>query len=160
MNPQIQHHPTHHYPLKSSPDQRENLARLADFLTAIHDCDMPTHFDMWNFFVDADETKRRPVRQEDYECGTIACAAGFGPAAGVPALPDESWDGYIKRAFGVGSVGVSHDAIFLFNAHWAMTDNTAEGAALRIRYALDYGVPNNTADQMLGRAYLCYRDPL
>src|SRR3546814_6384471 len=33
-------------------------------------------------------------------CGTVACAGGHGPIAGIPSLPGEYWGDYIPRVFG------------------------------------------------------------
>ena len=49
------------------------------------------------------EIDRHPVfmTQDVYShCGTVACAAGHGPMAGIEAKPHESWTAYTDRVFG------------------------------------------------------------
>jgi hypothetical protein len=79
-------------------------------------------------------------------CGTVACAAGHGPAAGIPFKSGEfelgidndwgniNWNRYITRAFGVELTFVFD---FLFGSKWRIYDNHHYGAAARIRYLLD-----------------------
>lgn len=77
-------------------------------------------------------------------CGTAACAVGHGPAAGVlvPSRHVENdyvdWSGY-STMFVPSADGV--EFTWLFASKWCGVDNHHYGAAARIRYLLDRGVP-------------------
>ena len=95
------------------------------------------------------EIDRHPVfmTQDVYShCGTVACAAGHGPMAGIEAKPHESWTAYTDRVFGTKINGhFSEKDMYswhwMFGAVWTKIDNTPKGAAARIRRYLDRGVP-------------------
>ena len=93
---------------------KENLTKLANYLAsgAVDD-----GFDMWT-----------------YE----SCAIGYGPDSGIPKLHDENWGEYYIRAFGVAR-GYSWD--WCFSGEWRYRDNTPQGAAARILYLVEHGVP-------------------
>jgi hypothetical protein len=148
-----------------STRQRNNLAKLATYLEQLP-ADYE-HFDMTSYVdhkgdcdIFEDKTLERAFVQNPkatiHNCGTVACAAGHGPAAGIPLRRDERvltldwWDGtptaeidwaaYIKRAFGVSQ---GDDWTWMFGGDWADVDNTPQGAAKRIRYFLEHGVPED-----------------
>ena len=125
---------------------RANLEKLAAYLESI-----PTdyeHFSMRSYLeidgahiymIDSSEELLR-------RCGTVACAVGHGPAAGIASLPYENWDCYSDRVF-----GLSHDEwSWCFSSQWSGIDDTPQGAAKRIRYMLEYGVPASAFDQKRG----------
>lgn len=131
--------------------QKANLKKLATYLEALPED--YTHFDMEGFTsLDAeDEAKyaRENGGLDKYPCGTVACAVGHGPSAGVPFrkgkdfytgifrfcqdTPEPDWDVYSTR-FAPADTQVW---IFLFGCVWSGIDNTHRGAAARIRYILD-----------------------
>ena len=75
-----------------------------------------------------------------HECGTSACAVGHGPLFGIPVSSDDNnWFGYCFRVFGVEDPSSAWR--WLFHASWGATDNTPTGAAARILYFLDHGIP-------------------
>lgn len=82
------------------------------------------------------------------DCGTVGCAVGHGPYAGIPKTTEESWNEYAERCFCV-NLGMIFE--YLFHSDWAQIDNTPTGAAKRIRYALDFGIPKPTEED--GLAY-------
>ncbi len=83
------------------------------------------------------------------DCGSGGCAVGHGPYAGIPKREDESWNDYVERVF---KVEIGKDMFrFLFHSEWKRDDNTPTGAAKRIRYLLDYGLP-------IGRHYYDYKE--
>ena len=43
-----------------------------------------------------------------------------------------------------------------FSSRWADIDNTPTGAALRIEWLLNHGLPKDWRKQMVGEAPLCY----
>ncbi len=106
----------------------QNLVKLASHLRSL-----PTGYEGFNMsyysarWEDGEVTGLEP---SEAECGTVACAVGHGPAAGVAARPREGWTQYQYRAF-----GNLHAA--LFAADWTGTDNTPHGAAARICWLLN-----------------------
>ena len=121
-----------------------NLRKLADYLSALP-ADGPTKFDMYAFFKDESEYLD-PVdaKQAINHCGTVACAIGHGPAAGIkPAEDCNDWLDYAKDMF-IGHGAPSANAyLWLFGSDWTEIDNTPQGAAKRIYHMLEYGVPVN-----------------
>jgi hypothetical protein len=106
-----------------------NLLKLADYLDRLP----PdyAHFDMRTF-------------GNGHPCKTSACAAGHGPAAGIPFPPDVGhldWIDYIAAVFDVDHLGIepSPEYMFMFYDDW---DGDHYDAANRIRYALKHGVPD------------------
>ncbi len=119
-------------------EQVHNLALLAQHLRGL-----PEEYDRFNmgswFRSDAgrlyddgaDPSAAAKRGRQGTECGTVACAVGHGPAAGVDVLPgDGSWNTYAYRAFG----GPVFNAAF--QVEWQYKDNTPRGAAARILYVL------------------------
>ena len=137
--------------------RRNNLEKLATLLERVVP---PPEFDMGAFIaVDSSlENERRAAYIEmprsEYQpitfypnsvdesvyswCGTVACAAGHGPMAGIKGLPNESWAMYTARSF---TGGDSDMFSYLFGADWVYADNTPKGAAARIRRHLAEGLP-------------------
>lgn len=93
-------------------------------------------------------------------CGTVCCALGSGPAAGLPALCSEGWGSYGRRVFGFDSLDPETHEVriweWMFASSWIHTDNTPAGAAARIEWWLDRGLPPDSVGQCLGVAPLCY----
>lgn len=77
-----------------------------------------------------------------------------GPAAGLVPEPDEHWPAYCLRVFGLGEN--SPALVWLQSPMWQKTDPSPEGAALRIAYLLDYGVPHDHVEIAMGQAYSDY----
>ena len=121
---------------------RKNMLKLAHYLLGGR---TKMRFDM-EWFCD--------VAPDQYECGTVACAIGHGPAAGIALLEQEGWWEYAERALTTGF----QETHWCFAYFWARVDNTPEGAAKRILWLLEYGVPKDWQAQMLGSAPLCYLD--
>lgn len=113
-------------------DQRTNLATLAQFLPSID----PRYFRMAAYRGDAGD----PI--DNIYCGTSACAAGWGPSAGIRPLPEEerSWRRYCGRAFGATVDEHPGESLwrFIFAPNWP--DDPIQ-ASQRIAYVLDHGVP-------------------
>ncbi len=100
---------------------KENLKKLADYLDTLP----PDYigFDM-TFF----------------QCGTVGCAVGHGPAAGIPRKYDEPWVFYSQRVFIEGSK--PNDNLhwgWCFSGSWSRVDNSIKGAVMRIRYLIEHG---------------------
>ncbi len=79
---------------------------------------------------------------------------GHGPEAGFAPEPGEDWPAYYRRVFGI------HDnralLVWLQSPMWSKTDPSPEGAALRIAYMFDYGIPHDYAEIAMGQAYSDY----
>lgn len=131
-----------------------HLEYLADFLDS--DKIPPPQFSMRTFValpdgLSNDEYNRASMPAETMalvheHCGTCACAAGHGPLAGMPAEPDETWDDYTRRVFGIwqSTYGATYRAwVFLFDSQWRGANNTAIGSAARICWFLQHDVPDN-----------------
>lgn len=78
------------------------------------------------------------IRYYRYFCGTVGCAVGQGPFAGIPKSENQSWVVYTFDEF----VDNYDQFDWLFSHLWHNTDNTPEGTAKRILYTLKFGVPN------------------
>ena len=149
--------------------QKSNLDRLATYLENLPE--NYSHFGMSSFLAADDKT---PDESQDFspyfdqvvkyalhnggvaECGSIACAVGHGPSAGI--LFDESMiePNHFYRYYGGGRMahrdrnmpnwGAYTKANFcnldgypftwMFGERWAWVDNTHRGAAARIRCML------------------------
>lgn len=122
-------------------EHRENLNTLATYLESLPED--YSHFDMGDYFIHNECLIYQPSYAtriiQDCECGTVACAIGHGILAGIPATLEENWYDYGLRAFGVSI----EDELgkFMFSGVWNVLDNTAHGAAKRIRYILS--LPND-----------------
>lgn len=102
-----------------SVEQFANCKKLAAYLLELPDD--YDKFDMWWY-------TRNGEQPQETDCGTVACAAGHGPAAGIEPLPGEYWVTYTQRVFSASP--------WMFASDWSRHDNTVEGAAKRIIYAL------------------------
>lgn len=136
--------------------RRANLTRLADYLATGQTA---MEFDMWDFCRqrNGDSTKQIDYPAE-HRCGTVACALGHGPAAGIEPDYGENWWTYAQRFVPLDDI---EDTIFqwIFGSGWRRTDNTPQGVAARIRWYLEKGVPEDALSQMSGVAPLCYEVP-
>lgn len=139
-------------------EQISNLKKLARYLATKPK--QYVHFDMTTFFGNEDRTlaKYEYDLLETPRCGSVACAVGHGPAAGIfskdPELMREilgnegalsgalSWQEYYTECL-IPSDGHEHSQMWhwCFSSEWADYDNTPYGAAQRIFYMLKYGVP-------------------
>jgi hypothetical protein len=122
---------------------RDNLKILSDYLIK---GELRAEFGM-GFFT-------RSFNEEmSLDCGTIGCAVGHGPYAGIPKQIGESFADYSERVF------TTDDNVweYLFSCGWIKTDNTALGAGLRIKYYLKHGLPSDHEEQIKGQAELTYK---
>jgi hypothetical protein len=127
-------------------EQRANLTKLAAYLRTLP-VDYPD-FAMEDYVRGGYSSGPAHVP----ECGTAACAAGHGPSAGIAPFKGENWADYSSRAF----AGPIEAWSWCFDSAWARVDNTAHGAAARIEWMLEHGVPENAEEQCYGKAPLCY----
>lgn len=110
---------------------KDNLLKLADYLATLPDDYEQFHMyaymatstgGYWETF--ALEERSKPV------CGTVACAVGHGPAAGIRLYGDDCWESYADRVFGEMD---NDDFQYMFGSSWSDYDNTPKGASARIR---------------------------
>lgn len=122
-------------------EYRDNLKKLANYLT---NGELKAMFDMLRF-TDGKQEK------EANTCGTVGCAVGHGPFAGIKKLSHETWHEYSCRCF------APRDEMFtfMFDGNWKYLDNTSTGAANRIMYALEHGVPERDKDEFSSEEYIC-----
>ena len=126
--------------------KRSNLEKLATYLEAL-----PIgyqHFSMRSYLTKDGMYLSHPEEANTVliDCGTIACAVGHAPAAGIPVMRGEDWDAYEARVFNLTTA----EWKWCFSSYWTDVDDTPHGAAKRIRYMLEHGVPENAFYQMNG----------
>lgn len=138
-----------------TPARRARLEKLATYLEGLPK--RYKHFDMSDYMalpsyderVIAYALKNGGVNK----CGTVACALGHGPAAGI-LVPRSmvlkelysrrvNWAKYGDLFTGdyYASAGASRLFRWLFGGEWSEVDNHHYGAAARIRYVLAHGAP-------------------
>lgn len=153
--------------LELTEENRANLERLATYLESLPED--YEHFDMLVFvgqregsalnFLRDRMAEREYMRSnggvENLGCGTVACALGHGPDAGIlfreEELPSKAaarygspledfWHVYAERFIGRNtSSGYSIRFDWLFGSAWRHSDNHHWGAAARIRCSLATG---------------------
>ncbi len=132
---------------------RKNLLKLVIYLEALPVA--TKKFDMSSYIRRPSSwTIPKPIEVPELyaECGTVACAAGHGPMAGIKPKSGERWIEYVDRVFALKN----SEFHWCFTGDWDGVDNTPHGAAARIRWMLDKGVPEDAHDQSYGHAPLCY----
>lgn len=131
-------------------EQEANLRTLAAYLLTLP-ADYPD-FEMNDFAADDSDPR-------DVSCGTAACAVGHGPMAGVDPGDETDWFEYSYCAFIEEGKSLSSRAWqWCFGGAWSRSDNTVHGAAKRILWLLDSGLPSNASEQRFGVEPLCYTD--
>jgi hypothetical protein len=121
----------------------ENLRTLANYLANVPD----DKFSMHDFVSASNEAEAHYLATGLMPCNAVACAAGYGPAAGIAwDQPDPfGWVEYIDANFlKVHTKDYHHTPEYLwcFFDDWKYYDNTASGAAKRIHYMLHHGIPD------------------
>lgn len=135
---------------------RENLKKLADGLRG----PLLLPFDMGEWV--SGGVDLRAVTNAGNGCGTAACACGHATYLVEPKHSDEGFRQYATRVFGVenrhfsGPNRGSFD--WCFSGDWDARDNTPQGAADRIEWMLENGVPGDWYEQLYGHEPLCYRN--
>ena len=116
---------------------KDNLLKLAAYLETLPDD--YEQFDMSEYMSarDGDYGETLDISERSKPvCGTVACAVGHGPSAGIRLYGDANWGDYAERVFGYMS-GDSFE--YMFGSRWSDIDNTPKGAAKRIRTFLELG---------------------
>lgn len=129
----------------TSTTHDDNLLTLANFLDTLPDT---APFSMLEYTsLGYDCPAEYALGLAPLPCNTAACAVGYGPPAGLPAVADDlsvsgtviDWRSYSERVFGSSSGDVEFE--WMFGGSWSRTDNTPQGAAKRIHYYLAHGIP-------------------
>lgn len=127
-----------HYAMLSEhhPKQKkENLRVLALYLLehgkTIYKKNL---FTMTCFSLGSDEISEKTPLEVFNECGTVGCAAGYGPVAGIEPKYGQHWMDYVNENFCQTGQEVYN---WIFSGTWGYVDNTPYGAALRIQDFLD-----------------------
>ena len=120
-----------------APEVETELLKLADYLY-----NLPanySHFEMSTFYYgDGPEGLSSPiVLASPRSCNTVACAVGHAPAAGIDCTRFANYQELVNW------LTANNQEVFdwLFGGDWALVDNTHRGAAARIYFALEQGVP-------------------
>ena len=114
----------------------KNLETLSKYLKSGN---LKADFDMENFTPRGNEYSATT-------CGSVGCAVGHGPYAGIEKFDYEDWHQYQDRVFELDE----DNWLWCFSSGWELVDNTPEGAAERIDYMLQNGVPDNWEEQLHG----------
>jgi hypothetical protein len=128
---------------------RENLQRMADYVRTI-----PAEMFSMNFY--------RLGEKVSHECGSVGCAIGHCTVLDPRPLPKLSHDSEridfdIWSEMFTGIKLMSPEWGWCFSKYWYFSDNTPDGAADRIEWLLNRGLPDDWSQQMLGNNPLCYK---
>jgi hypothetical protein len=137
---------------------REDLKKLADYLYKLPED--YSHFDMWFLRYNSTTPENTGMCSgmsdivfTELSCGTVACAAGHAPLAGIDCDEFENYSDLIGYLTNGGDSLVYY---WLFATEWSEVDNTPVGAAARIYIALDRGIPTDAKQQAKGEVSACY----
>lgn len=137
-----------------SKEQQENfvvLARHLVMLVAEGERYERAEFDIGLTALDLMTGDELTPQQTAGHEGPLACGVlGHAVRAGIRALPNEDWLAYQVRVLGAERDSPLED--WLLSALWLGTDNTPDGAAMRLMYVLDYGVPGDWEAIIHGQA--------
>lgn len=125
--------------------QRDNLKKLSEYLLKDN---LKAEFDM-SCYNDSGFSSSL----EDH-CGTVGCAVGHGPYAGIYKNKGDDWGEYARKSFTSGEGSLYK---WCFDSFWVSTDNTPKGAGLRIKWFLEKGIPDDYRNQMFRKSQLCYK---
>ena len=128
------------------PKHVKNLRILADHLATL-----PAEyesFSMANYVYQNAADDAGPHELSTIPCNTVACSIGHGPSAGIPVGDCESWYEYIKENLCLPKT-LACD--WLFSSNWTFVDNTPQGAAARIKYLLEHGLPDDYQAMQVGK---------
>lgn len=133
--------------------QEANLRKGAAYLLS---GDIAMRFNMAVYCTKPDLKDDEFLKPAQHTCGTVGCAAGHFPAAGIKPFNAEFWNEYITRTTGFNPF--CYEWEWCFGPDWRDVDNTPEGAAKRILWLLDKDLPEDWEEQQGGSAPLCYNE--
>src|SRR3546814_1402938 len=78
-------------------------------------------------------TEREFGPGDAHPCGSVGCALGHGPRAGIhPVLDDDTWPDYCESQFGMR--WFSDEAEWCFGGAWSMIDDPPRGAGRSVEH--------------------------
>jgi len=131
--------------------KRDNLQLMANHLK---NNVIPENFEMDQYRANGDYIN--PV------CGSVGCTVGNCTVLDTENVMNNfiNSDGRIDfTAWSIDFTGIyggDHEYDWCFHDQWTFIDNTPTGAALRIEWLLNNGLPENWHCQMYGKEKLCY----
>lgn len=136
---------------------KENLQRMADHIRTVPQ--EMFHMRCYRGIIKDDELIDASDCFSAVECETLGCIIGHSLVL-APELVVKNEKGVIQYADWseefTGIVWASSEWYWCFSFDWEYLDNTPEGAALRIEWLINHGLPKNSGIQMIGNAPLCY----
>jgi hypothetical protein len=124
---------------------RENLKLMAAHIRTIPQ----EMFNMWWF---------RGGQAKTPECDSVGCVIGHCTVLDPNPRPRDGFGDIDFRGWSQGFTGlIGNEWEWCFSSPWQYTDNTPEGAALRIEWLLENGLPQEWCEQLLGDSPLCYK---
>jgi hypothetical protein len=127
---------------------RENLQRMADYIRTIPQ----DKFHMAQY---------RLINREEQECNSVGCVIGFCTILdninNIPRINEgeiyfSKWSYQFTDLIPNGDIWQ-----WCFDSDWQRTDNTPTGAAERIEWLLNNGLPEDWREQMRGDKPLIYK---
>lgn len=127
---------------------KENLLKMADYIETIPQ----ESFDMSDY---------RTGQWETPECNSVGCIIGHCTVLDkVTAANVKMWDETIDFqlwSYSFTKINVeSAEWDYLFHSMWKYADNTPTGAAKRIRYFVENGLPDTWEEEMYRECKLSY----
>jgi hypothetical protein len=127
---------------------RENLQRMADYIRTV-----PQEKFNMEFY--------RKGNEKHHKCNSVGCVIGHCTVLddfdNIPTL----WNDEINfTEWSTNYTGIAlreSEWIWCFDSLWNQTDNTPTGAAHRIEWLLNHGLPEDWFEQMTGKTPLIYR---
>lgn len=138
------------------PESERNLRKLACYLLNLKESPLLRATFEMAIYSDSQHTHSCATT-----CGSVGCAVGHAPYAGIEKRAYEEWPAYSNRVFFDNKRTTAYPFLmtawnWCFGSCWSAVDNTPRGAALRILWMLENGVPDNASSQWSGHAELCY----
>lgn len=136
-------------------NQRTKLRKLANYLLSL-----PEDYEKFHMgsFIYRDDNRSSDLYQIDkttlHTCGTAACALGHAPSIFRVPKDCNSWWNLAEELFGLEDG--SYEWAWCFSGEWVDVDNTHTGAAKRILWLLDRGLPEDWWYQLCEDKELCY----
>ena len=128
---------------------KENLLKMADYIETIPQND----FHMGCY---------RNGFKKYHKCNSVGCIIGhctiLDEEENLPRRSDGEINFSLWSQRFTGITAGSDEWYYLFGGDWSRTDNTPTGAAKRIRYFVEHGLPEDWLEQMNGVTPLSYMD--
>lgn len=134
-------------------EKRKNLETLASYLEKFEPNGIT--LDMAHF---SEQSSTWNQGEKETNCGSLVCAIGFGPYAGITKNTSETWLQYSRRVFWDDDDVATWE--WMFGGSWEEFDNTPDGAVARIRYVLaNNGAPEDfEGEDDIDEGTLTYED--